>query len=102
MKVCIKIIVAILLLLCLLDMPYGYFNLVRFVSTCAFAYMAFHYFKDNKEEFGFIFSALVILFQPFFKIALGRLVWNIVDVIVAVILLYSIILDLRHKQNGDN
>jgi hypothetical protein len=33
-----------------------------------------------------------LLFQPFFKIALGREIWNIVDVIVGLGLLASIYL----------
>ncbi|MBP5375388.1 MAG: hypothetical protein J6Y38_03540 [Bacteroidaceae bacterium] len=30
----------------------------------------------------------VLLFQPFIKIALGRTMWNIVDVIVAILLVW--------------
>lgn len=35
-----------------------------------------------------LFIALAILFQPFAKIALGRMIWNIVDVAVTIYLLY--------------
>ena len=38
----------------------------------------------------FIYIGLVILFQPFVKIALGRSLWNIVDLVVGVGLLFSI------------
>jgi hypothetical protein len=31
-----------------------------------------------------VFVILALLFQPFFKIALGRTLWNIVDVIVGI------------------
>ena len=37
-----------------------------------------------------IYGGLALLFQPFFKIALGREIWNIVDVIVVIGLLLSI------------
>jgi hypothetical protein len=37
-----------------------------------------------------IYGGLALLFQPFFKIALGREIWNIVDVIVGIGLLLSI------------
>ena len=33
-------------------------------------------------------SALALLFQPFFKLALGRTIWNIVDVMVAIFLVF--------------
>jgi hypothetical protein len=37
-----------------------------------------------------IYIGLAILFQPFFKIALGRELWNVVDVVVAIGLIVSI------------
>jgi hypothetical protein len=37
----------------------------------------------------FIYGALAILFQPFFKLALGRELWNILDVIVGIGLIFS-------------
>lgn len=84
MKPVINIIIAIILLLCLADMPYGYYQLVRVIATCAFAYFAFDSFKSKQEGIGFVFVGLAVLFQPLIKIVLGRTLWNIVDVIVAV------------------
>ena len=37
-----------------------------------------------------IYIGLALLFQPFFKIALGREIWNIVDVVVGIGLLVSV------------
>jgi len=37
----------------------------------------------------FIYGGLVLLFQPFFKIALGRQIWNILDVVVGIGLIIS-------------
>jgi len=45
--------------------------------------------KTNKTEM-IIYIGLAILFQPIFKVSLGRTMWNIVDVIVAIFLLVSI------------
>lgn len=77
------LVLAILLLVCLAPMPYGFYNLVRFVSFVAFAWMAFDYYKSKEESLSILFGILCLLFQPFAKIALGRTLWNIVDVIVA-------------------
>lgn len=76
-----------MLLLCLLHMPYGYYELVRFVSMVVFAIMAYKYYEKKKEVLTIVLGALAILFQPFVKIALGRTIWNIVDVVVALLLL---------------
>lgn len=83
----LKILLAAMLLLCLLHMPYGYYELVRFVSMVVFAIMAYKYYEKKKEVLTIVLGALAILFQPFVKIALGRTIWNIVDVVVALLLL---------------
>ena len=98
MRPILKLVIAILLLLCLADMPYGFYTLVRFASAFAFAYLSYDYFKSKKDGLGFVFSALALLFQPFFKVALGRTIWNIVDVIVAVGLLYLLISTFKKKR----
>ncbi|MBQ0909747.1 hypothetical protein KBJ98_13620 [Flavobacterium sp. F-328] len=86
----IKIILAILLLLCLLDMPYGFFQFVRFAAMVGFAYLAYSASEQNRKNELFVYMALAILFQPFFKLALGRTIWNIIDVIIAIGILLSI------------
>ncbi len=83
----LNIILAVLLLLCLFKMPYGYYTLMRLAATVGFAYMAYRYYEIKKEALVWTFGALALLFQPLVKIALGRDVWNIVDVAVAVLLI---------------
>jgi hypothetical protein len=70
-------------------MPYGFYQLVRFMALVGFGYLAFQANKAGKENEMFIYGALAILFQPFFKIPLGRELWNVVDVIVGAGLLLS-------------
>ena len=91
MKPIVKLIVAVLLLLCLADMPYGFYELVRFAAAGAFVYLSYDYFKSKRDVMGIVFAGLALLFQPFFKIALGRVIWNIVDVAVAVGLIFLLI-----------
>ena len=80
----ISIILSILLLLCLAPMPYGYYQLVRFVAMVVFGVMAYKYYEEKKNELAITFGALALLFQPFVKVALGRTMWNVVDVVVAI------------------
>jgi len=103
----VYIVLSVLLLLCLAPMPYGYYQLVRFIAMTVFGVIAWlhyatrhssrlyvtevqeGYIKDDsttihsKVSMAIVFGALALLFQPFFKIALGRILWNIVDIIVA-------------------
>lgn len=94
----LKLIIAVLLLLCLVDMPYGFYQLVRFAAAGAFAYLSYDYFKSKRDGLGFVFAALALLFQPFFKIALGRMIWNVVDIVVAVGLVVLIIRSFGKKK----
>lgn len=80
-------ILSVILLLCLFPMPYGYYALVRFVSMVAFGVFAYLYYEQDKMKLTIIFASLALLFQPFMKIALGRSIWNAVDILVAIFLL---------------
>lgn len=86
----IKIILSILFFVCLLNMPYGYFQLVRFVALVGFAILAYTANEQGQKTETIIYVCLGILFQPFFKIALGRQIWNIVDVVVGIALVVSL------------
>ena len=83
----IKIVLAIMSLVCLLDMPYGYYQLYRFTAMGVFFYLA--YAEQEKKEWMIVWLVSGLLVQPFFKVALGRDIWNFVDVIWAVILIVS-------------
>lgn len=86
----IKIILALVLFLCIFDMPYSFFQFVRFVAFIGFSYLAYQSNQYGKTKEMFLYGGLALLFQPFFKIALGRELWNFVDVIVAIGLLWSL------------
>lgn len=94
----IKIILAILFFVCLLDMPYGYYQFVRFAGLVGFVILAYQANLQGRQTETIIYSALALLFQPFFKIALGRQIWNIVDVVIGLGLLIS----LFTKSKVDN
>jgi hypothetical protein len=94
----IKIILAILFFVCLLDMPYGYYQFVRFAALVGFVILAYQANLQGRQTETIIYSALALLFQPFFKIALGRQIWNIVDVVIGLGLLIS----LFTKSKVDN
>lgn len=93
----IKLIMAVALIACLLPMPYGYYSLVRFAAMAVFAFFSFTYYEKKLMPLVFTFVALALLFQPFMKIALGRVMWNIVDVVVALFLIVLFFKEDRHK-----
>ncbi|MDR0683324.1 MAG: hypothetical protein LBG15_16010 [Dysgonamonadaceae bacterium] len=98
MEKIIKIVLSILLMLCLADMPYGYYQFVRFIALVGFAVLAYFALEQGKKTEIVVFIALAVLFQPLFKIALGRTLWNIVDVIVAVGLIISLFIKTEKDE----
>lgn len=72
--------------------------LVRFVAMVAFGLMAYQYYTRQKAIASVTFGVLALLFQPFYKIALGRVTWNVIDVFVAVLLIGLFILERRHLK----
>ena len=95
----IKLILAILFMLCLLQMPYGYFQAARFIGMLGFALLAnYDYQKNQTVNSGvIIYIAWALLFQPFLKVTFSRTVWNVVDVLVSVGLIISIF--IRPKKH---
>ena len=87
----IKLALVGLLLGCLLPMPYGYFQLVRFLALFGFGYLALEANNRNNDTEMYLFIALAVMFQPFFKISFGRFIWNVIDVIVAAGLVLSLL-----------
>lgn len=93
----IKIVLAVLFLLCLLDFPYGYYQIVRFAGMIGFAILAYQVNQQDKPTEMIIYIGLALLFQPFFKIALGRTIWNFVDIVVGIGLIISIFIKPNEK-----
>ena len=92
-----KGVLSLLLLLCLLDMPYGYYAFTRFVAMAAFLYFAYREHGRDNAGLMWLYVALAVLFQPLWKVSLGRTLWNVVDVAVAAWLLVSCF--LRHRAD---
>ena len=80
----VPLYLAAVLLLCLAPMPYGYFTLVRVLATVVFGLYAYRCYMAKREGMTWAFVTLALLFQPFAKVGLGRTIWNIIDVIVAI------------------
>jgi hypothetical protein len=91
----IKIVLAFLFFFCLADMPYGFYQFVRFAGLVGFSILAYQANDQGKHGEVVLFAALALLFQPFFKIALGREIWNMVDMVVGIALILSVFVKKR-------
>lgn len=73
-----------------MNFPYGYYQITRFLCFIGFGLLA--YVSNERKEiyYAIIFACLSLLFQPFYKVSLGRELWNVVDVVVGLALILSI------------
>ena len=94
----IKISLAILFFMCLLDMPYGYYQFVRLAGLVGFAILAYQANQQGRQTEMLVYIGLALLFQPFLKVVLGRQLWNIVDVVVGIGLLISVFVGKNTKN----
>ena len=78
-------------------MPYGYYQFVRFAGLIGFAILAYQANEQGRQTEMIIYGGLALLFQPFFKIALGREIWNIVDVVVGIGLIITIFMNPKES-----
>ena len=90
MEKLIKIVLVVLLFFCLVEMPYGFYQLVRFIALIGFSILAYKSYESQNSVLVIAYIGLAILFQPLIKISLGRDIWNIVDMVVGISLIASI------------
>ena len=82
-------IVAVLLLIALLPLPYAYFQLLRIVVTIVAAIYAYSFYEDNQMPKAIIFGVIVLIWNPIFPIFMDKSVWLILDIIGAVIFYFG-------------
>ena len=97
--VIIKGALALIMVLCLFDMPYGFYEFTRFAAFAGFGYLAYKRYDKESKDLSILYIILAVLFQPFFKLALGREIWNVVDVLVAIFLAYRVYANIKNKKD---
>ena len=90
-KEIVCIVLALVLLLCLFPLPYGFFVLIRLISTIVFGYLAYDFYQRGETIKCVVAALIVLIFQPFAKITFEREIWNVIDIIVALLLFGNVI-----------
>ena len=65
-----------------------------------FAILAWNAYQEGRNKLTVVYGSLLLMFQPFIKLALGREIWNTVDIAVALFLIITIVKDnapVTHK-----
>ena len=80
-----SIIAAAMLLGALADWPYGYYQLLRFVTCGVGVYVAYTAYSWQKMWAVWLFGFIALLFNPLIPIYLSREIWQPIDFICAVL-----------------
>lgn len=80
-----SLIATAMLLLALAELPYGYYQLLRFVVCGVSVYVAFTAFSWQKIWAVWLFGIIALLFNPLIPIHLSREIWQPIDAICAVL-----------------
>ncbi len=85
-----KILALLLLLGALGDNDYGYYQFLRWVIVVIGAYLTYLAYNSENKIWMWTFALITLLFNPIFPFYLSREIWQVIDVIVAIIFLISI------------
>jgi uncharacterized membrane protein YccC len=74
------VIASVALFLALIPgLPYGYFQLLRFLICGVSCYGAFMAMEREKKPWMWLFVCLAVLFNPIIKVHFDRDVWQVID-----------------------
>jgi len=86
------VIAAIILLIGIFPLPYGYFQVLRWIVcgiSILLVYLAYSY---KKLWIAAIFGVIAILFNPFFTIHFEKNIWQWIDFVCGAVFITSIFL----------
>ena len=88
-----------MLLIALADLPYGYYQLLRFVVCGVGVYVAYTAYTWQKKWAMWLFGFIALLFNPLIPIHLSQEIWQPIDVICAIlfIVIAFVLKNLRNK-----
>jgi hypothetical protein len=97
-NIVLKIILICLLFLAFLKMPYVYYQFLKIFTFLSLIYISFKY-KDKIFSPFFIIFAIFFIPFPSLSFHFKKIIWNIIDLILSIILLLSIFLKTKSNEN---
>ncbi|MEN8291879.1 DUF6804 family protein [Acinetobacter radioresistens] len=77
-------VAALVVALGVLPLPYGYYQLLRFIAFFAFAIACFISFNNQQKIIPFFLGFAAIVFNPFLKIVFPKEFWAIIDLVAGI------------------
>lgn len=90
-----SIVVAVLLVVSLGHMPYGYYTVMRWATAIVLGCWAYRYSQRKMTAPAIIAVGALVIYQPILKVAMDRDTWHVLDVVLAVALIVATIVEYR-------
>ena len=79
-------LLAVLVLIGILPLPYGYYVFLRITVFIFSCYMIYFLFSQEKIPMMVAFIIIAIVFNPIIQIFLSKELWVVIDILVAIFL----------------
>lgn len=96
------VIPAVMSLIALADLPYGYYQLLRIVVSACAGWIAYSCYREHKPYGVAVFVTIAVIFNPFVKIHMEREIHAISNVITALFLIIALLVQSRIKPKPDS
>jgi hypothetical protein len=80
-----------MMFIALLDMPYGYYQLLRLVTVVVAGWTTAYFWHDERHGVAVLAGILTLLFNPLIPVGLDRETWSTINVAAAGILVLCLI-----------
>jgi hypothetical protein len=97
-----KVVLAAALFICIFHMPYGYYQLIRIIAPLGFGFLAYLGYKEKEKFTPILYVFCAILLNPVVKIYFKKQTWNIIDIILACLLLLSLVPFTNWSKKNNN
>lgn len=75
----------LLLLLAIFPLPYGFYTLLRILVCLTAGFLAWFCYGGKKIKWAWIMGFIALLFNPLIPISLGKGLWVLIDLTVAIV-----------------
>jgi len=91
-KIVVPIIISsILLVIAVFPISeYGYYVFLRWIVFLTAIYITYLFFKEKRTNWEWIIIIIGILFNPIIPVYLSKQIWQVINIIVAIILVITI------------
>lgn len=91
-----RVTAAVMLILAVASLPYGYYLLLRWVVTAIAVWSAVVEWQSGRDGWAWVFGFVAIAFNPLFPAFFDREIWFLIDLAAAA----AFVLSLRNLPSG--